>query len=329
MSPLRTRLLAATAATATALALVPPHTANAEPAPVTGVELNQSIADTIAVDSTFNYAIGETAMPTFRKLRADMWDRNPYYVEYGAAPRSTRLQDVARKYGVTTKEQFVNKVSYDPGLSIIGVQRSAEQYPLDKTKLSHDRPVRGNCVSPTGLACSDSRTASLNGVGAIENLAWGSGTQWTIQDFVNAWGYGEYDGLVQAGGQAYGGGHLWQMLNPVWEYMGFGLINVQVGGQWHTLAANPMSTRPTGVTSVPAGIQRTNLYRVARDFETPTGLRPNNAKPKPSPGTGGTSGTDAAGGSSSASDVKAIIGIIAAVVTLLGALAGVAQQFMR
>lgn len=314
---MKTRLTAATLAAATTLALAP--AASAEPAPVTGVELNVPVSQTVAVNSKFDYSVGERGMAEFRKLRADMWDRNPYYVQGGQAS-STRLRDVAAKYGITTKEQYVNRVSYDSGLSIIGVQRAAEQFPLKADKLSHSRPAPANCASSTGLACTDSRTATLNGVGALENLAWGSGTSWTIEQFVHDWGYGELKGMEAAGGQFHGGGHLWQFLNPEWTHIGFGLVNVYVNGQWHTFAAAPFSAQTTGVASAPAGVQNVNLYRPAEAGETPTGLQAYKAPPAPKSNFGNADSGDLS------SDPSKIIGIILGVLSIISALAGIARQ---
>ena len=104
---MRTRLIAATTAAATALMLAP--FAAADPAPVTGVELNQPADQVIAVEAKFNLTSDQQiAMRELRKLRGDMWDRNVPF-------NGTTLRQAAAKHGLTSRDAYVNAAQYDAG----------------------------------------------------------------------------------------------------------------------------------------------------------------------------------------------------------------------
>ena len=82
---MRIRLYAAATAAATALVLAP--AASADPAPVTGVELNQPADQVIALETKFNLTNdAETGISELRKLRGDMWDQ---HVPYDGKPLRT------------------------------------------------------------------------------------------------------------------------------------------------------------------------------------------------------------------------------------------------
>ena len=292
-------------ATATALTLVPLQAANAEPAPVTGVELGTSLSNAVAVNARFDFSDAETVgLPALRRLRAEMWDINPAYVPYGSEETGTRLQDIARKNGLTTKDAYVNAFQIDPDLTRIAVQRAAEQ-PLGS--LTHDRAV----------------PAAINGKSASgEALALGRNLEGAI---LQAWGHGELRALQSAGGEwNLSNGHLHYLLNPANRSFGFGHVSVYANGSFYEYTAGISASAAASGASLPAGKQELNLYRPARSGETPTGEQPFRAPAKPN--LGNTVGTGVSG---SSADVKTIISIISAVITLISVLAGVAQQFMR
>ena len=89
--------------------------AAADPAPVTGVELNQPADQVIAVEAKFNLTSDqEIAMRELRKLRGDMWDRNVPF-------DGTTLRQAAAKHGLTSRDAYVNAAQYDAGLSRIAL----------------------------------------------------------------------------------------------------------------------------------------------------------------------------------------------------------------
>lgn len=292
--------------TATALTLVPQQAANAEPAPVTGVELGTTVSNSVAVNARFDFNDAEAiGLPALRKLRAQMWDINPPYVPYGSKETGTRLQDVARKHGLSTKEAYVNALQIDPDLTRIAVQRAAEQ-PVGS--LTHDRAVPA--------VVNGKRTGG-------EVLALGRNLRDAI---LQGWGYGELSALQSANGVwNFRNGHLHNLLNPADKSYGFGHVNVYADGKFYDYTAGISSSKPASGAALPAGKQELNLYRPARSGETPTGEQPFSAPAKPSPGNTGNANTSG----SSASDVQTIISIISAVITLISVLTGLAQQFMR
>ncbi|GAA0205595.1 CAP domain-containing protein [Corynebacterium riegelii] len=295
---MRKRLLAATLTAA--LIAAPLQTANAEPAPVTGVELGTTIDGAVAVNSRFDFTEAYTiGLPQLKKLRGEMWDINPPF-------NGVSLREAAFAAGLRTKEQYVNAVNIDANLTRIAVQRAAEQYATGGYwgELSHDR-VRPN----------DTWTATIDGKQSwAEILAAGK-----MADAISqGWGYGELDALKRANGKSNPrNGHLHTLLNPKFHYYGFGTVNVYEGRQFYDFSAGQASEHTLGGAALPEGKQALNLYRPARDGEKPTGIQEYKEPP-----------TGPLGGGSS-SDARTIIGIIVSIVSLLSVLAGFAQQFMR
>lgn len=302
-------------ATSTALTLVPLQTANAEPAPVTGVELGTTLAGSVAVNSRFDFNDAYTiGLPQLKKLRGEMWDKNVPF-------NGVSIRQAAADAGLPTKDAYVNAVKIDPNLTRIAVQRAAEQHAVPDIyqQLSHDRVVSGDLW---GATIDGKQTWG-------ENLSTGN----LASAISNGWGHGELSALERLNGNrgSIGGqsnGHLHTLLDPANRYFGFAHVTVYNGGQYYEFASAEVSKSPLGGAALPAGRQEVNLYRPARSGETPTGEQPFRAPTKPVPSNPGT-GLNVGGGSGSSADVQTIIGIIAAVVSLLGVLAGIAQQFMR
>lgn len=322
---MRHRLLTAAVATSLALSLSP-AVASAEPAPLTGVELNTTTANSVAVDATFDYAAAQNAgLPALKKLRGEMWDRNPYFNLDGKAG-TTHLRDIATQYGLNTKEEYVNAVSVDNALTRIAVQRAVEA----STKFDHKRP--------DGTSAD---TATFNGRSHFsENLGAGTALREAVY---RLWGYGELNGLNNAGGSFYGGGHLHMLLDPRYHYFGFGEVTVP-GTEYGTYTVAKASPDAFGGTALETGMQRAWLYRAPNPGEQPTGLKsgkpapqaPVNPQPKPNqpsnpsnPSAGNntdqSNGLNESGGGSSA-DLNKIIGIVFGILSLLGAIAGIAKQ---
>ena len=163
---MRTRTLSVAVATATALATMP--VANADPAPFTYVELNQPSSQTVAVEAQFNLtADSEVGIAGVRALRADMWDKN---VPFNGMP----LRDVAAKAGLKTRDDYVNAVQSDYGLSLIALQRGVEASKLFR----HERMYNSTCYGD----CGRIYTATINGNrSGGENLAPVSSLTWSMK----------------------------------------------------------------------------------------------------------------------------------------------------
>jgi len=298
---MRHRLLTAAVAASLALSLSP-VVASADPAPLTGVELNTTAANSVAVDATFDYgAAREDGLPALQQLRGEMWDINPYFNLTGTAG-TTHLRDIAALYGLDTKEKYVNAVSIDEGLTRIAIQRAAET----GTVIDHSRP--------DGTSAD---TATFNGQSHFsENI--GAGTD--LREAVHRlWGHGELKGLNNAGGSFYGGGHLHMLLDPRYHYFGFGEVTIP-GTEYGTYTVAKASPDAFGGTVLETGIQRAWLYRPAKPGENPTGIKQGTPGPvKQVPG-------DAPGPASSSEDLNNIIGIVFGILSLLGVVASIARQ---
>ena len=304
---MRSRLFTAAVAATLSLSLTP-AIANAEPAPVTGVELNQAVEQSVAVDATFDFDAAEkVGLPALRQLRADMWDKNPYYMPFfeKREPGTLRLRDVAAEKGYPTKEAYVNAVQLDHGLTRIAIQGAAEA----SSTFAHERPDG-----------SKSDTATYNGLsGWGESLAAGRDLRSSILD---GWGgKKEYDALIKSRGvNSPGNGHLHHLLNPDETYFGFSEVRVP-NTKYGTYTVARSLNKPTNGETLESGKQRVWLYRLAKSDETPTGIKagvpgPVNQAPGNSLGLG----------EGSSSELITIIGIVFGVLSLLGAIAGIAKQ---
>lgn len=319
---MRSRLLAASVTASLALTLAP-AVANAEPAPLTGVELNKNVSQSVAVDATFDYAAARNiGLPALKQLRGEMWDRNPLFNNSNTRA-TTRLQDVARQNGLDTKQKYVDAVAIDDGLTRIAIQRAAEQGAL----WGHTRPDG-----------TDAFTAKVNG-----RQSWGeslgAGTK-LRESILQSWGRGELEKLNANGGAfSGGGGHLHMMINPVNRYYGFGEVAIP-GTEYGTYTAASTSTTSGTSTPMQSGRQRVWLYRAPKAGEAPTGIKqgtPGSASQStpsqntPSQNTPGRVDQNPGAGTGTGTvtnvDINAVIGIIFGVLSLLGIIAGIAKQF--
>ena len=278
---MRTRLIAATTAAATALTLAP--FAAADPAPVTGVELNQPADQVIAVEARFNLTSDqETAMRELRKLRGDMWDRNVPF-------DGTTLRQAAAKQGLTSRQAYVDAAQYDAGLSRIALQRGAEAAEFFR----HQRPYNSTCTTNCGAIT----TATYKGKAAPgENLHSVASMGKAMQD----WGYGEVNALVRANGHFNNGnGHLYNLLSPRMRYYGFASV-VTAEGEASVTSTCGVGAGSEGI----AGEQNTVLHRPANRGEKPS------TTPKKL----------VFGGAGSSSSPREVLSIIATVLTVLSVL---------
>ena len=307
------RVLAVSVAASVAVpvAVVPPHVAYAEPAPVTGVELGTTIDQSVAVDSRFDFTDAYTiGLPQLRKVRGQMWDINPPF-------NDTSLRRAAAEAGLGTKEAYVNAATIDPNLSRIAVQRAAEQ-PVGS--LSH---LRGKSI---GIS-----VATINGRAAhSEIIAYGR-----LEDAISKmWGHGELDVLKKANGyykhiDGRSNGHLHIMLDPENRDFGFGEVTITHKGRGHVYSVGVVGGSPFGGAALEKGRKELYLYRQAREGESPTGLKeytPHAPAPNvpqdPVPGAPDKPKDKPSSDGSSASDPGMIVGIVVGLLALLGVLGG-------
>lgn len=262
---MRNRLLTAALATSVALSLSP-AVANAAPAPVTGVEINTTVDRSVAIDAQFdpNAAVA-VGLPALKKLRGEMWDINPPFKPL-FSNRNTTLQDIARENGLYTKEQYVNAVRIDNGLTRAAIQRAAEQ-DASLTLDMHARPDNSGAGS-----------ATYNGQSTGgENLA----TRTTLRtSILDQWGHNEIKGLRATSGAWSGdkrtmNGHLHMLINPANRYFGFGEVSVP-GKVSSPYTAARASETAVGGPDMTGGEQRVWLYRHTKAGERPTGLKEGN-----------------------------------------------------
>ena len=247
---MKTRLTAAAVAAATAIALAP--AASADPAPYTGVELNQPASQTVAVEAKFNLTDDqEVGMRELRKLRGEMWDKN---VPFNGSP----LRQAA-----PSREAYVNGIAYDPGYALIALQRAVEEQHIFGMGMDHSRPYNSTNYGNAGSAF----TATINGhASSGENLHSVANMSKAMRD----WGFGEVTALRAANGNwNTSNGHLHSLINPANRYVGFAAAFTRNGES----AAAIVGTKPTGVRSLrtdQTGSQVQVLYRPASGSETPS-----------------------------------------------------------
>lgn len=294
---MRIRLYAAATAAATALVLAP--AASADPAPVTGVELNQPADQVVAVEAKFNLTNdAEVGIRELRKLRGDMWDQN---VPFDGQP----LRTVAAEAGLTTRDQYVNAVQLDTGYNLIALQRAAEA----AKQFSHTRPFNDQCKEQCGKEFS----ATIGGKGG-----WGANlhSAANMERAMQGWGYGEVAALKRLNGrwsdnQSSLTGHLHNFLKPSVTRVGFaGAVTAE--GE---ASAAVVGHEVTNANSMPEGSQKTVLHRPANKNETP------NTTPKKL--------VYAGIGDKSPADVRRIVGIVLTVLSILVAVVKIIEPQLR
>ncbi|AEI09282.1 putative secreted protein [Corynebacterium resistens DSM 45100] len=302
-------------ATVTAVALsLPTAIANAAPAPTTGVELNVSQDQFVSGKATVNPGLGRTeGLQALKDLRAWAWDTNPLFRGYGYEnyPAGTRLQDVAKKNGITTKAAYT-QIQADENLNWIAIQRAFES----AKSFAHQRPDG-----------TDGSTATRHGSApALESLA--CGTNQTMRSAIfDGFGRREVAALDQNGGNySNSTGHAIHVLHPTHKVWGFGQVSIS-GSKCgnYTAAVNGQSLTKQDTT--PSETKVYTLHRTPVPGERPTGQIQETPKPapdqgnKPAPAPGQAISSDF-------SSPTAIAGTIIAALTFLGGLWAIIQQFL-
>lgn len=176
--------------------------------------------------------VREKALANLRRLRGEMWDQNPPY-------NQSTLRQVAARYGLTTKEAYVNAISWDTELEKKAIQRAAEAGFVR----NHIRPDN-----------------SSHDIG-FENLAWGYSVTSAVY---TGWGVGELQDLIAANGVLnYKNGHLHNQLNPELKSFGVGSVagvTAQVLN-WRG-AQNSAGTGLTGIYSIPVKFGDSHLSKI-------------------------------------------------------------------
>lgn len=289
--------------TAAAALTVAPF-AQADPAPVTGVELNQPAAQVIAVEAKYNLTSDqEVGMRELRKLRGEMWDKNVPY-------DGSTLRQVAAKAGLTTRDAYVNAVQFDHGLAVIALQRAVEE----TRNFNHERPYNSTCYGNCGAESS----ATIGGKGAFGQNLHSTGS---MASAMHGWGVKEERALRATNGEWSAdtrtmNGHLHNFLNPKVTYVGFaGAVTAE--GE---ASAASLATAPTGVTSFTAqqqGAQKQVLHRPAAAGETPSTTPKKLSVTQRTPDITGSVDPE----------IARILNIVISVISILGLIAGLAQQF--
>ena len=154
-----------------------------------------------------------------QSIRAKMWDENVPYVMSYSSQSNTRLRDVARYYGYTSKEAYVNALKWSKDLEIISIQRVLEQ---QITGISHTRPdgsglgsiVTRHKVSSKGEIISAGYSNAMSPSYTFNS--------WSFAKSPYRAGKSEYQCLLESNGVSnHNNGHLHIILNPSYNYIGY------------------------------------------------------------------------------------------------------------
>lgn len=261
------------------------------------MELNQPADQVIAVEAKFDLTSDHDAtVAKIRELRGKMWDQNVPFLELRGAG-NTRLRDVAANNGLTTRQQYVDAMQYDNGLSRIALQRAVEASRL----FDHQRQANSTCTSN----CGSTSTATFNGVSpAGENLHSASNVARAVDD----WGMGEVAALKLAGGEMnMRNGHLYNLINPA--NRSFGIAGVVTAEGEASVAV--FGSRGAGGTRID-GEQTTVLHRPANSGEKPS-----------------TTPKKLILGGASMSEIRRIISIVLTVLTIVSAVVKFIEPQLR
>lgn len=152
------------------------------------------------------------ALEALKKIRSEMWDENVLY-SLDENP-GTRLRDVLETEGITSKEEYVNAISWSRGLESIALQRAFEQLPF-KDSLSHTRPDGSSFF-----------TASLKDPSSSGEILASNTRPVSANVSFDQW-YSEYpDLLASEGVVTSANGHLHIILDPSFKSFAYASINL-------------------------------------------------------------------------------------------------------
>ncbi|MDO5047483.1 MAG: CAP domain-containing protein [Anaerococcus sp.] len=142
-----------------------------------------------------------------------MWDENVIYTTDTSNKEGKRLRETLEEYNITSKEAYLNLISWSKGLENIALQRAFEQIP---TGLSHTRPNGSDWYS----------AKSFNVETYAEILAGHSANM--SPDLAFSLWFSEYEDLkANAGVSNAANGHLHTILNPEFRSFAFAKVNGQ------------------------------------------------------------------------------------------------------
>lgn len=161
----------------------------------------------------------QSVLSEVQSLRAKMWDENVPYVRYGSSQTNTRLRDVARSYGYTSKEAYVNALKWSKDLEIISIQRVLEQ---QITGISHTRPDGSDNSSIVTHHNVFSQGEIISAGYSNDMSPSYTFNRWSFAKSAYRAGKSEYQCLVEANGVFNkNNGHLHIILNPSYNYIGY------------------------------------------------------------------------------------------------------------
>ena len=335
--------------------------ASAVPSPTTQVETSAEAHDLVAVPARFGLSHAQQeALAALKKVRTEMWEKNVVYRAYPGMnfPAGSTLQDVARSFGITTLEQYLD-VTVDGDLTWISMQRATEYAAFE----GHVRPNNTKfSTAARGDVIPDS-----------ESLAKATFPFTLAYIIENVWGRAdEQKALIAHGGSfSLESSHLVNLLFPGHTVYGFAGLELGDPSLKHRFVyASHTSPRASStlVSLPPKGTTRW-MYRPALPTETPTGLQssepqwperfgelpstelppsisvprpkpiptervstpvptPTQAKPTQAKPTPATKAPSAANEGSTSGSSFGVLGIIGALLAVLGAIVAAAHTFV-
>lgn len=188
------------------------------------IELSNYGIETMGLNMD-NYELNQDArlkqevLYEIQSLRAKMWDENVPYVRYGSSQTNTRLRDVARSYGYTSKEAYVNALKWSKDLEIISIQRVLEQ---QITGISHTRPDGSDNSSIVTHHNVFSQGEIISAGYSHDMSPSYTFNRWSFAKSSYRAGKSEYQCLLEANGVFNtNNGHLHIILNPSYNYIGY------------------------------------------------------------------------------------------------------------
>ncbi|PRQ12521.1 hypothetical protein C1Y63_00210 [Corynebacterium sp. 13CS0277] len=264
-SPLsRRRVRALCCAPLLATALLTAPAAGAAPAPVTGVETTVDQDQLVAVGVEYDLSLARTrGLEAIKEVRRHMWTTNPAFGNTSQATNTTTLRDVAKAYGITTLEQYLD-IAIDEDLTIIALQRAVE-HAHKHGGYAHSRPGGASFA-----------TAALGEVSSeAENLATSS-HEVPIEDMITRiWGgYAEQKSLWETKGVwDAANAHLYNMLHPSNRTFGVAVARTLDQDHAYTYAMEATGEAAGTTPQSPAVLRTEWLYRAPFAGEKPTGRR--------------------------------------------------------
>lgn len=169
-----------------------------------------------------NAALRDQTLQEIRNIRSRLWDENIYFTNNKSNSKGERLQDVAKANGYSSKEAYVNGITWSSDLEKIAIQRAYEQVSFE---FSHDRPDGTDfqsAVTASGVKADGENLAS-NTQPQSPALAF---AQWSFRPSKNKNNKSEYDLLIEAKGVTNAeNGHLHHILDPDFGQIGFAVVS--------------------------------------------------------------------------------------------------------